>query len=65
MRYIKCPCGHTDGHDDQVICRHIVDIDYNGENLTMEEVRVCDVCYQKYRVLIHYKFQYEEYSDVD
>lgn len=59
-RYIRCDCGKSDGNDDQIISRKIVDTAYNGEETIILEERQCDICLNKYRVLMHYKLNYEE-----
>lgn len=60
MRYIKCPCGKTDGNDDVVIKRELVFQEYNASAVVIREVRRCDSCLKEYSVLLHYNFSYEE-----
>lgn len=60
MRYIKCPCGLSDGNDDKIISQTIEDMSYNGSEIVVREVRRCDICNKKYEVLMHYRLSYEE-----
>lgn len=59
MRYVKCLCGLTDGHDDTIVSRELVDVTHNADEAIIKETRVCDICQKKYSVLMHYKFSYE------
>lgn len=61
--HIKCPCGKSDGADDPVVHREIYSISYNGEDLVLLETKVCDVCYNKYKILRHYTLRYDESAD--
>ena len=57
-RYVKCPCGHSDGGDDIIDSYSVLDRSYNGSELVIRESRKCDICHKYYSV--HYKLQYEE-----
>lgn len=60
-RYVKCTCGKSDGNDDIVISRLLSNEfhDFSGQEVVIEETRVCDICRKPYKVQMHYKFQYE------
>lgn len=60
MRYIKCPCGLSDGNDDKIISHAIEAISYNGNEAIVHEVRQCDICNREYEVFMHYRLSYEE-----
>lgn len=62
MKYVTCPCGHSDGHDDKVCLREIDDGNYNASEVIIKEVRQCDICGRKYTVLMHYQFSYEHFD---
>lgn len=62
MKYITCPCGHSDRHDDKICSREVDSINYNSLEIIIKEVRQCDICSKKYGVLMHYKFSYEVLS---
>lgn len=58
-RYVKCPCGHSDGNDD-ANSYSVLERSYNGSELVIRESRKCDICHKYYSVIMHYKLEYEE-----
>lgn len=60
MRYVKCPCGRTDGNDDLVESIELIDLSYNADECILLEERKCDICGQVRRVKMHFKFGWEE-----
>lgn len=62
-RYMTCPiCGLSDGNDDKILSRRVIDMSYNGGELTILEERKCDICQRIYGVRMHYALKYEELS---
>ena len=47
-RYVKCPCGHSDGGDDIIDSYSVLDRSYNGSELVIRESRKCDICHKYY-----------------
>ena len=37
-RYVKCPCGHSDGGDDIIDSYSVLDRSYNGSELVIRTV---------------------------
>lgn len=62
-RYMKCPCGHSDGNDDRIDNYSVVERSYNGAEMIIRESRKCDICHKFYFVKMHYKLEYEEVEE--
>lgn len=60
MRYVKCPCGRTDGNDDPIDSVELFDMSYNADECVLVEYRRCDICGKVRRVQMHFKFAWEE-----
>lgn len=58
-RYIKCPCGQSDGNDDIIIDRKIQSPFWEREDMIITETRECDICHKPYKVKRFFKFKYE------
>lgn len=58
MYYAKCPCGLSDGNDDQIIATQLISNDYQGAEIIV--TKQCDICRQIYKISKKYKFDYEE-----
>lgn len=57
---VKCSCGQSDGNDDIVLNRDIEYSECDGSEILIRETRKCDICGNKYVVLVHYKRMYEK-----
>lgn len=62
MGYIRCPhCGKSNGNDDIVLDKQIIDINYSECRISIE--KECDICGKKYEVLAEYRFSYEQLGE--
>ncbi len=59
-RYIKCPCGQSDGNSDAIVHREIQSPIWEHEDMTIIEVRECDICHKLYKVVKFFEFKYEK-----
>ena len=60
VRYVKCPCGRSDGGDDPIESVELLDMSYNADECILVEARKCNICGQIRRVQMHFKFAWEE-----
>lgn len=65
MRYIRCLCGKSDGHDDIVLDRELKEFEFDGSLCVVQERRRCDICGKVYIVNMHYRFVYEEKEEAE
>ena len=62
ISYIRCPhCGKSDGNDDIVLNKQIVDMNYSECQISI--IKQCDICGKKYEVLAEYKFSHEQLGE--
>lgn len=62
ISYIRCPhCGKSDGNDDIVLDKQIIDMNYS--DCIISTVKQCDICGKKYEVITEYKFSYESLGE--
>lgn len=59
MSYIKCPyCNHSDGNDDIVIDKKIIDMDNTSCEIIV--TKECDICGKHYNVKRIFNLDYEQ-----